>query len=270
MATTYGMGGGTPIMSTTMPPPPSGMGGMTAPMTTPMTTQNMGSINTGGFTRNMSLPLASNLPINVDENTPNLEEIQGFPVAGRSLDGAHFHQDPVTGQIYRMTDELHDRIPQILANRMGGTSRTRGMGTAPMGTGGQNVSPVSVTPDKVTFLPTAPEKPIILVNGEPVVNTKQTVDTNNQFPIYQPFDQSDGTTRGVRQIETTTIYPSGDRMPLSRTPINKILNIIPSSIQQLSLTKYTPINRFTSLSQNLQSTSDGNRYTPINKFYNVR
>ena len=107
MAITYGMGGGTPMVSSTMPPP----------TTSQMTAQNTSGMNMGGFTRNMTLPLSMNPPIDVNENTPNLEEIQSFPVAGRALDGTHFHQDPITGQMYRMTDELHARIPQILASR---------------------------------------------------------------------------------------------------------------------------------------------------------
>jgi len=66
---------------------------------------------------NMDLPLASAIPINVDENIQNLQQIQSFPVAGTGPNGIHFHQDPVTGQMYRMTQEFHQRIPQILASR---------------------------------------------------------------------------------------------------------------------------------------------------------
>jgi hypothetical protein len=60
------------------------------------------------------LPMSSALPIIVNESTPNLAEIQSFPVIV-SGGGIHIHQDPVTGQRYRMTDEFHSRIPQILA-----------------------------------------------------------------------------------------------------------------------------------------------------------
>jgi len=52
-------------------------------------------------------------PIIVDETTPNLEKIQSFPVVQKNNNN-HFHQDPITGQLYRMTDEFHQRIPEIL------------------------------------------------------------------------------------------------------------------------------------------------------------
>ena len=89
--------------------------GMTAGMgSQPMTTTGLQA----GVVRNMNLPLSRATPIQVTETTPNLEEIQGFPVAGRGLDGTHFHQDPVTGQMYQMSEEFHQRIPEILLNRM--------------------------------------------------------------------------------------------------------------------------------------------------------
>lgn len=97
---------GTP-MGSSIVPNPIGM------RTLPMTTTGLQA----GTTRNMSLPLALALPIQVTETTPNLEAIQNFPVAGRGVDGTHFHQDPVTGQMYVMSDELHQRIPEILKNR---------------------------------------------------------------------------------------------------------------------------------------------------------
>lgn len=101
MATTYGMT--TPIMSSVM----------TNPTTTTNTVSSMGV---------QGLPMSSALPIIVNESTPNLAEIQSFPVVVRN-GGIHIHQDPVTGQRYRMTDEFHSRIPQILA----GNSSTIGM-----------------------------------------------------------------------------------------------------------------------------------------------
>jgi len=93
-------------MATTSYGTPMGMG--TQPM-------GMGMATLG--VRNMNLPMSSARPIEVDENTPNLEEIQGFPVAGTAADGTHFHQDPVSGQMYKMSTDLHQRIPQILRDR---------------------------------------------------------------------------------------------------------------------------------------------------------
>lgn len=107
---------GTPMVSSVMPNP---MGvtsaGMNKPasMSQPMTTTGLQA----GTVRNMNLPLSRATPIQVNETTPNLEEIQNFPVAGRGLDGTHFHQDPVSGQMYVMTEEFHQRIPEILRTR---------------------------------------------------------------------------------------------------------------------------------------------------------
>lgn len=107
MATTYGMTA--PMMSSTMPNP---MGTVQTAMTPSM----MGQSPMGMNNANMNLPLSTARPIEVTETTPNLEQIQNFPVAGRAADGTHFHQDPVSGQMYRMSAELHDRIPEILRN----------------------------------------------------------------------------------------------------------------------------------------------------------
>ncbi len=91
-----------PVMSTVMP----------NPMTTTNTVSSMGA---------QGLPMSNALPIIVNENTPNLAEIQSFPVIV-SGGGIHMHQDPVSGQRYRMNDEFHSRIPQILADRQSSTT----------------------------------------------------------------------------------------------------------------------------------------------------
>lgn len=88
---------GTPMMSTVMPNPTGGM---------------IGASSTGV----QGLPMSTALPIPVNENTPNLAEIQSFPVIIRG-NGIHMHQDPVSGQRYRMNDEFHSRIPEILSSR---------------------------------------------------------------------------------------------------------------------------------------------------------
>jgi len=59
---------------------------------------------------NMDLSLTPLIPINVDENTGNLEKIQSFTVEKKNSDGTHLHQDPNTGQLYRMTNEFHSKI----------------------------------------------------------------------------------------------------------------------------------------------------------------
>ena len=92
-----------PVMSTVMP----------NPMTT---TTVVGSMGVQG------LPMSSAIPIIVDENTPNLAEIQSFPVVVSS-GGIHIHQDPVSGQRYRMSDDFHSRIPEILLQRKTNTTQ---------------------------------------------------------------------------------------------------------------------------------------------------
>lgn len=54
--------------------------------------------------------------IRVNENTPNLQLIQSFPVISRN-GNVHIHRDPTNGQMYEMTDEFHSMIPQMVSNR---------------------------------------------------------------------------------------------------------------------------------------------------------
>lgn len=97
---------GTPMMSTVMP----------NPMSTPVMSTVMPNPMGGSSTGVQGLPMSSALPIIVNENTPNLAEIQSFPVIVRG-NGIHMHQDPVSGQRYRMDDTFHARIPEILSSR---------------------------------------------------------------------------------------------------------------------------------------------------------
>jgi len=100
------------------------------------------STNTMQPARNQmaGIPQRSLSMILVDETTPNLEEIQSFPVIYRN-GNVHIHQDPSTSQMYQMTDEFHSRIPQILAERA--SAMTGGVMPPPM-TGG--VMPPPMTP----------------------------------------------------------------------------------------------------------------------------
>lgn len=67
-----------------------------------------------GITQTAIIPQGVMNVIRVNENTPNLQIIQSFPVVSRN-GNVHIHQDPVTGQMYEMTDEFHSMIPQIVA-----------------------------------------------------------------------------------------------------------------------------------------------------------
>lgn len=71
------------------------------------------------LTMDYSAPMVSTVmpsAIDVDENTPNLQEIQSYPVVMR--DGEiHFHQDPISGALYKMTDNFHTKISEIIENK---------------------------------------------------------------------------------------------------------------------------------------------------------
>ena len=87
------------------------------------------------------IPQRSLSMILVDETTPNLEEIQSFPVIYRN-GNVHIHQDPSTSQMYQMTDEFHSRIPQILAERA--SAMTGGVMPPPMTGGALQTKIISV------------------------------------------------------------------------------------------------------------------------------
>lgn len=99
----YGMNiDGTPMVSAVMPNPDFLM--------------NNSSNSIIEQTINKSLPKSSARPIIVDETTSNLAEIQSFPRISKG-GRFHVHQDPVTGQRYRMENSLHEQIPEILRLR---------------------------------------------------------------------------------------------------------------------------------------------------------
>ena len=152
------------------------------------------------------LPMSSALPIIVNESTPNLAEIQSFPVVV-SGGGIHIHQDPVTGQRYRMTDEFHSRIPQILA---GNSNVTGNMMVGGGLTGGQMSSGVLVVGQNlsVSQLKDAPPQPTVEING---VEFKQN-------PEKTSFKSEDGKTNIV---ETFNVFPESTSR--GTTDINSLL-----------------------------------------------
>ena len=132
------------------------------------------STNTMQPARNQmaGIPQRSLSMILVDETTPNLEEIQSFPVIYRN-GNVHIHQDPSTSQMYQMTDEFHSRIPQILA---GSTSAMTGGVMPPPMTGGVMPPPMTggvMMPANVSTeysLQDQFEKPIIFTNSNSLVS----------------------------------------------------------------------------------------------------
>ena len=137
-------------------------------------TYGMTTTNIVGSMSVQSLPMSNALPITVNESTPNLAEIQSFPVIV-SGGGIHIHQDPVTGQLYRMTDEFHSRIPQILA----GNSSVIGM------TGG--VMPVSMPYVTTEYsLQSQFEDPIIFTDSNSLVSQLR----NHIIPLSKKEEES--------------------------------------------------------------------------------
>ena len=238
----------------------------------PMTTTGLQA----GVVRNMNLPLSRATPIQVTETTPNLEEIQGFPVAGRGLDGTHFHQDPITGQMYVMSDELHQRIPQILQNRM----------SEPVGVLTTTIETPSPT-DTSDFLTLASSRfneinenigfsdLLGVTTVSDVMSFTQVVDDVQQssfVPIrnqdytmstYKPADTVGGniyTTTGFDFPPTTTIQIVN---PINNSLPTDIINV---GVESLQLSK--PINKFVNSSGTLSDNLNTRYYIPINKFYN--
>lgn len=256
-------------MATTSYGTPMGMG--TQPM-------GMGMATSG--VRNMNLPMSSARPIEVDENTPNLEEIQGFPVAGTAADGTHFHQDPITGQMYRMSTDLHQRIPQILADRK------------VMSGGITNIDDIDNTNSQMDpkeyfkfSEKQSLEEPTLRVNGVPVTtDSNPTVSLNTKFGINSNylnmndslfvFKLSDLYDKKFREISTNhLIYDLRSSTPYNKgyyKPINMINNLSTRNILfNLQIEKYIPINNFINkINFNQKTIDDINNYTPINRFYN--
>jgi len=256
MATTYGMTA--PMMSSTMPNP---MGTVQTAMAPSM----MGQSPMGMNSANMNLPLSTARPIEVTETTPNLEEIQNFPVAGRAADGTHFHQDPVSGQMYRMSAELHDRIPEILRNRTMTSNNTFTIQTIG----------IILKPQKE-----APEQPSVSINDQSIKSS--TITGKSISSLFGINPQS------LNMNDTVSTIPfSNDYYSLSlngqifggRTesyliseyirPINIINNKSTLDILPVSSNYYKPTNLFLNVLSNQTNMMYSTSYfVPINKFIN--
>lgn len=257
--------------------------GMTAGMgSQPMTTTGLQA----GVVRNMNLPLSRATPIQVTETTPNLEEIQGFPVAGRGLDGTHFHQDPVTGQMYVMSEEFHQRIPQILSNRRSMSSGIQNVSIIDNEMNRNTVSSISTTkPISISFidLKPAPEQPTLSINNIPVINNNLArgssisslfgVDSNSlnmndsvsDLFIFNEFPAS------IVDYSTTLVSTGQYFEQIYLKPVNKFNNFSLIGVNEyISPKQSTPVNNFSRF-ELLNNFSIGglNYYIPINKFYNM-
>lgn len=254
---------------------------------TPMTMGSQPMTTTGlqaGVVRNMNLPLSRATPIQVTETTPNLEEIQGFPVAGRGLDGTHFHQDPITGQMYVMSSTLHDRIPQILSDRtsMSGGVATRmydGIPTVSTQNGKNNTNILSNPIDYFNFSQkSAPNEPFLRINGESMpTSTISARSISSLFSIDSRYLNMSSNLRLFKVLDDTKSYPqTTTNSDLTQTsifytsPVNIFNNFTPSVSLTDTTYRFIPLNIFANvlISSNLSSFNNS-QYIPINKFYNI-
>jgi hypothetical protein len=223
--------------------------GMTAGMgSQPMTTTGLQA----GVVRNMNLPLSRATPIQVTETTPNLEEIQNFPVAGRGLDGTHFHQDPVSGQMYVMTDEFHQRIPEILRNR-------------------QNILSGGLTDQTVPFIEESSTKS----SNSDINKILETMSFGDEdFSISLDFFQENFKTNDY-QINPSIIDDSIINQTYSQYDTIKPINSINNTSAKLISSGYTfsksiPVNKYLNTTPINMGGYYSTNYIPTNVFYNNR
>jgi hypothetical protein len=271
---------GTPMVSSVMPNP---MGvtsaGMNKPasMSQPMTTTGLQA----GTVRNMNLPLSRATPIQVNETTPNLEEIQNFPVAGRGLDGTHFHQDPVSGQMYVMTEEFHQRIPQILADRQlmssdiftdngyGSTLTVIDTSSQPtitnqLGLSNDNkIFNVSVIPLNDTVIDLNKLSDYVeMTNGLSDVADYTNMDMGIYGGMSGQIIDTDNVNNRVSLEKDKNLSENITQISINRFPITQI-----SKMGVFQTNYFIPINRFINTSN--MSSDFGvsyEKYSPINKF----
>lgn len=191
------------------------------------------------------IPQRSLSMILVDETTPNLEEIQSFPVIYRN-GNVHIHQDPSTSQMYQMTDEFHSRIPQILA---GSTSAMTG-----------GVMPPAMTPAMTGGVMTPP-----MTNGMTIkINTDAGM---KEFPVMEMWNQAYNDYRYVNTFFDQLKDYSSTIGTVEINIINNLLNTRldtyfkttesrPGTIARTSLSGFNDVG---SLNRNIQ----GSVSTPI-------
>jgi hypothetical protein len=208
--------------------------------------------------RDMTLPLSTERPIRVTELTPNLQEIQSFPIAGKGLDGTHFHQDPETGQMYVMSAEFHDMIPRILMDRESLFNNNN----MTMSTPDMNIS----TNGMAVIMPT---NTIDLNSIDDYITLS---DNSSQFLIYDVPSNNEIIKSNVVDIGVGGVMEYDNISYLTEmvylTPINSILNVPTSRIVDVQFAKYIPINRFINTIRQTIGYDFAKLFIPINRFNN--
>ena len=169
------------------------------------------STNTMQPARNQmaGIPQRSLSMILVDETTPNLEEIQSFPVIYRN-GNVHIHQDPSTSQMYQMTDEFHSRIPQILAERA--SAMTGGVMPPAMRGGALQTKIISV-PEVIDRFTTTPSQQVFFDLLSRSGNLNQLSTTTNLNMINRrpnTFNTSQVINPSIMNLQFDTISSQND------------------------------------------------------------
>lgn len=193
--------------------------------------------------------------IRVNETTPNLQMIQSFPVVSRN-GNTHIHQDPVSGQMYEMTDEFHSMIPQILAgtsNVMSGVIVGGGMTGGSMPTaGGKIIVGGNIS---TSLLKQAPPQPTVSING---LEYKQSAKNGSIYNIFPEYFGASGDTyidgviykqNNIPYGETETIISRRTQTssPNQRQPLNRVKFAYPSvqraesSLNNRTMSVSTPV-----------------------------
>lgn len=229
--------------------------------------------------RNMSLPLAMSTPVGVDENTPNLEEVQSFPVVGIADDGTHFHQDTVTGQMYKMSEDFHNRIPGILASRMTSTIIPTMTTTVPESFTSDEYLNAIIQLSNETPSQTVLTDILRQVNTDNVMNFTEVVTEINQKEFIPPTTQDYSGQSYKTGYTAPTMYT--DYSMGNITYVNDLVNGVSSKINVFRNTVntadmgpfqqpvFSPVNKFIKEAGNRLEISSTTIYIPINKFYNT-
>lgn len=228
-----------------------------------MGTQPMGMGMATSGVRNMNLPMSSARPIEVDENTPNLEEIQGFPVAGTAADGTHFHQDPVSGQMYRMSTDLHQRIPEIIRNRQ--TSNQEGLSN----TATIDISNVTIEPTTETSsLNTVVDRTSSISNASTNTFLFGDEDLSINFDFFQEDLKYTGDyyNNFMEMYGITSQYYTGESIDIVNIMNNA--NDVLFTTPTIDFNRSIPINMYVNSKSTNILTDYSTRYIPINIFYN--
>lgn len=164
--------------------------------------------------------------IRVNETTPNLQMIQSFPVVSRN-GNIHIHQDPVSGQMYEMTDEFHSMIPQILA----GTSNVMTGGVMPTIT--TNVGNINFISDNI-------ENYLLVVVTEDTPNLSEIL----SYPIYA----SEPGFTFYKDPSLQQIYSVSDNLKnksslILQTRGTGIQNVVPDAITESDIFNETMVIR---------------------------